>query len=82
MIDYLIQISEKSYSLIHEQFTPVFQAIDVKPPDDQHDEQLDDDEIENEIDCMNSDDEDEEEIEEENEEDRAFLDDDSLDEEP
>jgi hypothetical protein len=85
MIDYLVEISKESGTLVKEQFSAIFRAIDEKlgEQDNEYNEAellvdlQEDSEDENNqgIDVMNSDNEDEEEIGSENEEDRAFIDD-------
>lgn len=77
LIEYLVKISQHSYNLIRERFTPVFDAIDEQCLPGQPQQQIqEEDENDRGIDVMGSDDEDEEDIESEMEEDRVFLNDD------
>ena len=83
MVDYLIEISKKSYSLAKEKFNAIFEAIDKKleKVEDSLKIQVNSKEKENEEgegeDIIDTDGE-EEDIEVETEEDRAFIDDEEL----
>ena len=83
MVKYLVEISEESYCLLKQDFATLFEEIDEKlGPDDQNEKHISEEEDSDDEgeDLMNTEDK-EEEIESETEEDRAFLDDEELEEE-